>query len=187
MMNNSVLSPQCFERLLWVACSKREKHVAVKDLWVVPDYKKYFSNHINKKLKRYAKGQWTQLQIIFEAVDEIRVDDQEPRYPLGVKVSYRAFSAENAKILKRLPKPIQTAKPTDSVKRGSSCLEDIEQELLDSVKEGDFFGIIWDSSENNVNSNSDSDREMDSGDEEDRVESEAISSVGYVPVDMNEC
>jgi hypothetical protein len=81
-MNHNVLSPKQYKLLLALSGREKEKTVKVIDLWSVPDYIAYFKNSINKSLGRYAKSQWSQLQITFEATDACE------RYPLGVKVSY---------------------------------------------------------------------------------------------------
>jgi hypothetical protein len=48
----------------------------------------------------YFIEKWTQLQIIFEAVDS---NDREilAKYPTGVKVSHRAYSKDEVVLLKR--------------------------------------------------------------------------------------
>ena len=52
-----------------------------KDVFVVPDLVKFFSNHISN-LTRYAKQHWTQLQFIFELVEG------------DVQTSYRAYASD---------------------------------------------------------------------------------------------
>ena len=45
-------------------------------------------------------GKWTQLQITFEAVD-ITDDALREKYPMGVKVSHRAFAQDDVLLLRR--------------------------------------------------------------------------------------
>jgi len=82
VMNHNVLSPKQYKLLLALSGREKEKTVKVIDVWSVPDYIDFFDKHINKNLSRYAKSQWSQLQIIFEATDA------SEHFPLGVKVSY---------------------------------------------------------------------------------------------------
>eukprot|EP01036_Dinobryon_divergens_P034074 gene34074-44025_t len=63
--------------------------VYVKDLWVIPDYEDILLPHMDMNFGRYAKMEWTQLQFIFEAVP-VDVDN----FPLGVKTTYRRYSAD---------------------------------------------------------------------------------------------
>ena len=67
----------------------------VKDILCIPDYVAYLEPHMGK-FERYAKGEWTQLQFIFESIS---VD--EKYFPLGVKIQYRAFSADKVILLKQ--------------------------------------------------------------------------------------
>ena len=60
-------------------------------------YYHFLDGYINPDLGSYAKGKWSQLQIFFEAVA------MSEKYPMGVKVSHRAFSSDRVKLLKRLP------------------------------------------------------------------------------------
>jgi hypothetical protein len=53
---------------------------------MITDYKKYLSKHMDSNYSRMFKKEWTSLQVTFEAVDP------SPRYPLGVKMTYRAYS-----------------------------------------------------------------------------------------------
>ena len=96
LKNKKVMTPQIYANLLAFACRKKAKSVDVIDLWAVPDYQAYFDGYINPNLGSYAKGKWSQLQIFFEAVD------MSENYPMGVKVSHRAFSSETVKLLKSL-------------------------------------------------------------------------------------
>lgn len=45
-------------------------------------------------------GKWTQLQIIFEAVDTNTAENRR-KYPMGVKVSHRAYAGDNVKVLRK--------------------------------------------------------------------------------------
>ena len=100
MKNKKALSPQVYASLLAMACANKAPKVDVVDIWAVPDYQEYFDKFINPKLGRYAKGKWSQLQIIFEAVD-VTSPAMREKYPMGVKVSHRAFARDQVKLLKR--------------------------------------------------------------------------------------
>ena len=45
-------------------------------------------------------GKWTQLQIIFDAVDIVN-EATAKKYPMGVKVSHRAYAEDNVKLLRK--------------------------------------------------------------------------------------
>jgi hypothetical protein len=112
------MTPQIFSKLLMDACRNKEKIIEVHDIWAVPDYYEYFKGFINPKLGRYAKSkfsisiflcvvlillfieEWTQLQITFTAVDCV-TDELRAKYPMGVKVTHRAFAADKVILLKR--------------------------------------------------------------------------------------
>ena len=93
LKNKRVLTPQIYAKLLALACKNKAKSVDVVDIWDVPDYQAYFDGFINPNLGSYAKGKWSQLQIIFIAVDI------SEKYPVGVKVSHRAYSCDRVKLL----------------------------------------------------------------------------------------
>lgn len=84
---NHVLTPKAYEKLIYTALRKTGR-VFVEDLYAVPDYKKYFHSALDKHYERAMKEQWTQLVFIFEAVEP------SVRYPLGSKVTYRAYAAD---------------------------------------------------------------------------------------------
>ena len=65
---------------------KKKGTVNVVDLFAVPDYSNYFKGSVDPNYARLFKGEWTSLQVSFEAVE---ICD---RYPLGVKTTYRAYS-----------------------------------------------------------------------------------------------
>jgi hypothetical protein len=65
------------------------------DILAIPNYVKYLRPHMGK-VKRYAKGKWTQLQFIFESC---AVDAKY--FPLGVKTTYRAFSEKKVVLIRQ--------------------------------------------------------------------------------------
>jgi hypothetical protein len=136
LMNNDVMTPQQYAKTLVAACENKEKNVNVFDLWVVPDYKKYFEKFISPSLGRYAKGKWSQLQITFEAID---ISNQ---HPLGVKVSHRAFCSDDVYILKKLP--LSSITHRDHATLDDSLLSPMEIEVRDSLERGEFAGVLWD-------------------------------------------
>eukprot|EP01041_Mallomonas_annulata_P017024 gene17024-35278_t len=83
-----VLSPQQYAQLIKDAFGKTIP-IYVKDLWVIPDYEDILLRHMDMNFGRYAKMEWTQLQFIIEAVP-VDVDN----FPLGVKTTYRKYSAD---------------------------------------------------------------------------------------------
>lgn len=121
MKNKKALTPQIYASMVAMACKNKATKVDVVDLWAVPDYSKYFKGVIHPDIGRYAKGRhliqsfsaylsattclpagkWSQLQIIFEAVDHGDDVAMREKYPLGVKVSHRAYSRDEVKLLKR--------------------------------------------------------------------------------------
>ena len=133
-----------YAQLLALACRNKEKSVDVVDIWAVPDYQAYFDDFINPDLGSYAKGKWSQLQIFFEAVE------MSDKYPMGVKVSHRAFSSDRVKLLKKLP----TA-DKGGMHYNNEFL-DLERQARKEYGEGNFPGIIWDEDEDNEDYYSDS-------------------------------
>lgn len=153
-----------------LACQNKAKSVDVIDIWAVPDYQAYFDGYINPDLGSYAKGKWSQLQIFFEAVDMCE------KYPMGVKVSHRAFASESVKLLKRLP----NEDDCENV-RFKELLKEIMKEAFKENAEGNFPGIIFD--ENEVLEEEASDEDED---EEDREldDGTQVLNVGFKPIEM---
>jgi len=83
-----LLSPQSYTKAI-VGAFDQKIPVKVEDIWVVPNYTHYFSKSIDKKFGRYAKKEWTQLQFIFEAVE------QSSDFPEGVRTTYRRYAADS--------------------------------------------------------------------------------------------
>lgn len=114
-------------------------------------------------------GKWTQLQIIFEAVD------RDDKYPLGVKLSYRAFVQDEVKVLKRVDNEIELELRRTANERGDlyrRALDSVDEEILVAIKSGDFTGIYYDEEEAERNAMSPGIR---LGDRDPSV------SVGFVP------
>lgn len=104
MRNRFVYTPQEYTRMIHGAYGTKLP-IIVKDVWVVPNYKLLVRPYMDKKFGRYAKTtkdkNWTQLQFIFEAVDDIT------HFPLGVKTTYRRYCAnEVVEIVKNSDSPI---------------------------------------------------------------------------------
>lgn len=104
MRNRFVYTPQEYTRMIHGAYGTKLP-IFVKDIWVVPNYKLLVRPYMDKKFGRYAKTtkdkNWTQLQFIFEAVDDIT------HFPLGVKTTYRRYCAnEVVEIVKSSETPI---------------------------------------------------------------------------------
>lgn len=102
MKNNKALSPKVYADMVAFAVRNKAPVVDVKDIWAVPDYGLFLKGFINPKLGRYAKLQWTQLQIIFEAVDlDNNTAEMRKKYPTGVKVSHRAYSQDEVIVFRK--------------------------------------------------------------------------------------
>ena len=136
---------------------------------------------------------------LFEAVDS-----SDGRYPTGVKVSYKAFSSDEVKLLKRIPMRLEIERA-----RATDPLADAEAQVMELLEKGQFPGIIWDEnlmrcssadSSNNCptapNLNiSISSGEIDDGftyaDDADDLANAADMdpslAVGYVPVNLHVC
>ena len=56
MKNKKAMTPQIYAAFVAMACRSKAPEVDVIDLWAVPDYMEYFSDFINPRLGRYAKG-----------------------------------------------------------------------------------------------------------------------------------
>lgn len=67
---------------------KHTPDAIIKDLFVVPDYDKYFDGCADTKFGSYCKKEYSQLQFTFEAVD---ISDD---FPLGCRITYRAYSKD---------------------------------------------------------------------------------------------
>ncbi len=172
LKTRKVMTPQTYAKLLAMACKNKEKSVDVIDIWTVPDYQSYFEKFINSDLGSYAKGKWSQLQIFFEAVDMCE------KYPMGVKVSHRAFSAGRVKLLKKL----RTADSNKEDKQFKEMFESLEKEVIADVSETHFPGIIWDENET-IEEESSGEEPVGDDDIGDKEESE-ILNVGYKPIEM---
>ena len=57
----------------------------IEDLFVIPDYESYFEGCPDSNFGVYCKGENTQLQFVFEAVEP------SDKFPLGCKVTYRSY------------------------------------------------------------------------------------------------
>ena len=62
--------------------------IIIEDIFAVPDYEAYFAGCADSKFGVYCKGENTQLQFTFEAVEVCN------EFPLGCKVMYRAYSKD---------------------------------------------------------------------------------------------
>lgn len=83
------LSPEDYASFIRTSLSKSGSYEAnVHDIFVIPDYASLFQGCIDKSFQNYSKKEDTQHQFIFEAV-EINTS-----FPLGVKTTYRAYSAD---------------------------------------------------------------------------------------------
>ena len=133
LMTENALSPQKYRDILVESCKNKAPEVRVQDIWVVPDYKSYFKPFISSDLKRYAKGKWSQLQITFETATPHAVTA-----PTGVKITHRAFSCDNVKLLRRLPH--YAPRIQDPL---HDPLLQAENEILQDIKDMGFPGVIW--------------------------------------------
>ena len=88
MRNRPVLTPKAYVDAIKAAFRKRQGYVDVIDLFAIPDYSAFLVPFIDKKFSKYSKGKFTQLQWMFQAVD------QSPDYITGVKILFRAFSSD---------------------------------------------------------------------------------------------
>lgn len=70
----------------------------VEDIYVMPDYQAFFSPCIDDKFGRYTKLIGTQHCFKFEAVNSSQY------FPLGVKVSYRAYCSDQVVEIEKKPK-----------------------------------------------------------------------------------
>lgn len=76
------------------------------DVYVVPDYSSALTG-IDPKFESYCKGDNTQLQFVFEAVEP------SADFPLGSKITYRAYSADEVVVIR--PDAEETIKMKASV------------------------------------------------------------------------
>ena len=82
-----VLSPTSeFEAAIRKAFKKFDD-VDVVDIHAVPNYFKYYEGYVDSDISRFAKEEWTQLQMTFERVNE----SERGRYPHLVKTTYKAY------------------------------------------------------------------------------------------------
>jgi hypothetical protein len=86
--NCHVLTPSEYATAIALALKHKSLFVAIHDLFVVPDYTALLAPLLDGKFGRYAKMGWTHLQFEMEAVD---VSEQ---FPLGVKTTWRQYSAD---------------------------------------------------------------------------------------------
>ena len=90
LKNEIVLTLDEFKRMMYIALSGK-KDVKVVDIYACPNFEAWFDGYIDSDFGLFAEQDWTQLQFIFERVDESERD----RYPLLVKVSYRAYAQDD--------------------------------------------------------------------------------------------
>jgi hypothetical protein len=84
----NLLSPYAYHRALNKIFSEDKIAFEVKNVFVVPNYKKFLLSHIDNRFKGWTRGDITQLQWKFEKVG---IDES---FPLGVRVQYRSFCSE---------------------------------------------------------------------------------------------
>jgi hypothetical protein len=84
-----VLTPSQFEAAIQKAFQKLQD-VKVINIHAVPNYSKYIDGYCDSDIGRFAKEDWTQLQMTFERVS----DDERYRHPLGVKLTYKAYDQD---------------------------------------------------------------------------------------------
>jgi hypothetical protein len=72
------------------------------------------------------------LQIIFEAVDTTKNPKLLERYPMGVKVTQRAYSKDEVVLLKRLP----TSDDVSENLLQKNNFKEIEKAVLDDIQDG---------------------------------------------------
>ena len=78
--------------------------IIVEDLFAIPDYEAYFAGCFDPKFGVYCKGENTQLQFTFEAVDSCT------DFPLGCKITYRALGCTlKTELLKYFKKKHQSS------------------------------------------------------------------------------
>ena len=99
LMNESALTPEQYKALVLESIGGKETLHDVFDLFVIPNYTKFLQPAADKKLGRYSKLDWTQLQIIFDSTD---VCDE---YPCGVKITYRAYSSNTVTAFRKTKRP----------------------------------------------------------------------------------
>jgi hypothetical protein len=73
----------------------------IEDIFVVPNYEEYLSKCIDPQFGGYAKGEKTQHQFIFEAVEPDQIF-----FPFGCKTTYRAYSADNVLEIIEVPEEL---------------------------------------------------------------------------------
>ena len=92
-----ILDPDAFKLKIEQAISGKERAQHIKDVFAVPDYKAYFQPYgfaFSRFAKKMNAEDWTQLVWTFEAVPKSQ------HFPLGVKVTYRAFAADKTIVLR---------------------------------------------------------------------------------------
>ena len=82
------LSPNEFVSKIKQALRKIED-LEVIDLFATPDYNRWFGGFIDEEFGRFAKEEWTQLEVTFERV---RRSDE---YPYCVKMTTRAYTRDS--------------------------------------------------------------------------------------------
>ena len=86
----------------------------VKDVFIVPNYKEFFSPFIDPKFNRYTKKEWTQHQYRFEAVTISEY------FPLGSKLTYRKYSSDRVVVIDK--KPIFSCTTREGIITGNTLI-----------------------------------------------------------------
>ena len=96
MRDVGVITPQDYRRMVMGALKPKSKDDSSEplntmkfvDIYCLPNYKQFMECHIDHKLGRLFKEQWTQLCVRFRAVD------RSNKFPNGVEMHYRAYAQD---------------------------------------------------------------------------------------------
>jgi hypothetical protein len=94
-----MLTPERYAIAVEKALSTPKYSAKIRDLFVVPDYISFFHGCLDKLFGNYCKKDGTQLQFVFEAIAVCG------NFPLGVKTTYKAYSAEQVVEIKEIINP----------------------------------------------------------------------------------
>jgi hypothetical protein len=103
---NSIQTPQQYKAAIESAFKggkgpKGSKlKVAVKDVFIVPDYQDFFGAAIDPHFGRLWKQEFTQHQLRFEAV---KIDVVKNYFPFGAKFTYRKFCNDEVTLIDKKP------------------------------------------------------------------------------------
>ena len=95
LLDEGAITPQENVSLIVKTVRNKEAQIKLFTLRAIPNYKKWSNESLDGDIGYYAKVDWTQLQIILDAVPVCSM------YPTGVMITYRGFASDEVTVIMR--------------------------------------------------------------------------------------